>query len=115
MTILIGATVDPETSLRHEAIHALKYMNLFTAKQWDALTVASIDRRTAIHTREIATMLAPSSRIQSETLPQFYRFSKPWAETSSSNLHSGQHHGPDWDLQPCLSRRQSAPGITQPS
>ncbi len=36
--ILIGASLDPKASLRHEAIHALRAMDLFTAKEWDALT-----------------------------------------------------------------------------
>lgn len=37
MTIVIGAALDPENTLRHEAVHALKAMDLFTAKEWDAL------------------------------------------------------------------------------
>lgn len=38
MTILIGASLDPEATLRHEAIHALSAMNLFKGGEWRLLT-----------------------------------------------------------------------------
>lgn len=37
MTVLIGASLDPLASLRHEAIHALKAMNLFGKGEWKIL------------------------------------------------------------------------------
>lgn len=37
MRILIGAAADPEASLRHEAIHALKASGVFTKAEWAAL------------------------------------------------------------------------------
>ena len=38
MRILIEATSNPEWSLDHEAIHALRAKNLFTQTEWDTLT-----------------------------------------------------------------------------
>jgi hypothetical protein len=38
MMIVIGAALDPAASLRHEAIHALKAMDLFTDSEWATLS-----------------------------------------------------------------------------
>lgn len=37
-TIVIGSSQNADATLDHEAIHALRAMNLFTAKEWDALS-----------------------------------------------------------------------------
>lgn len=39
--IVIGASLDPLKTLHHEVIHALRAMNLFTAEEWKALTLAA--------------------------------------------------------------------------
>lgn len=41
MEILIGASLDPKATLHHEAIHALRAMNLFSSEEWGALTEAA--------------------------------------------------------------------------
>ena len=41
MTMLIGASMDKMNTLRHEAIHALRAMNLFTQKEWATLSQAA--------------------------------------------------------------------------
>ena len=41
MTMLIGASMDKMNTLRHEAIHALRAMNLFTDKEWATLSQAA--------------------------------------------------------------------------
>lgn len=39
MDILIGQSMDPKATLHHEAIHALRHMNLFTPAEWRALEI----------------------------------------------------------------------------
>ena len=39
MRIIIGASLDPMATLRHEVIHALRAMDLFTPAEWKALTL----------------------------------------------------------------------------
>jgi hypothetical protein len=39
MEIAIGASLDPAATLRHEVIHALRAMNLFTPQEWRALSL----------------------------------------------------------------------------
>ncbi|MFG6661162.1 PLxRFG domain-containing protein [Sulfitobacter sp. 915] len=41
MTMLIGASLDPANTINHEAIHALRAMDLFTEKEWDTLSEAA--------------------------------------------------------------------------
>jgi endonuclease YncB( thermonuclease family)/ATP:corrinoid adenosyltransferase len=41
--ILIGASLDPEKTLYHETIHALKAMNVFTPKEWATLKAAALN------------------------------------------------------------------------
>jgi hypothetical protein len=41
MEILIGASLNPQKTLYHEAIHAMRAMNLFSDGEWQALTQAA--------------------------------------------------------------------------
>ncbi|MEM8974622.1 MAG: LPD38 domain-containing protein, partial [Pseudomonadota bacterium] len=41
MEILIGTSLDPEMTLHHEAIHAMRALNLFTAAEWEVLQQAA--------------------------------------------------------------------------
>ena len=41
LEIMIGASLDPTATIHHEAIHALREMNLFTKAEWDALAKAA--------------------------------------------------------------------------
>ena len=41
LEIVIGASMDPMKTLHHEAIHALRTMNLFTPEEWRALGLAA--------------------------------------------------------------------------
>ncbi len=41
MTMLIGKSLDPENTINHEAIHALRAMNLFTDREWRTLSQAA--------------------------------------------------------------------------
>jgi hypothetical protein len=43
MDILIGRAVDPAQTLYHEAVHALRVMNVFTDKEWATLEARAID------------------------------------------------------------------------
>lgn len=42
MEIVIGASLDPQKTLYHEVIHALRTMNLFTPNEWLALRRAAL-------------------------------------------------------------------------
>lgn len=42
--ILIGQSIDPDATLYHEAIHAMRAMNLFTPEEWTALEAAAAKR-----------------------------------------------------------------------
>lgn len=42
--ILIGQSIDPDATLYHEAIHAMRAMNLFTPEEWTALETAAAKR-----------------------------------------------------------------------
>lgn len=45
MRVLIGASLDPKATVRHEAIHALRTMGLFTEPEWrDLSRAAGMDR-----------------------------------------------------------------------
>jgi hypothetical protein len=54
MEITIGASLDPMKSLHHEALHAMRSMNLFTPEEWRALELAATRgwlEKHAIHER----------------------------------------------------------------
>lgn len=44
MDILIGASLDPDKTLYHESIHAMRAMNLFSEPEWTALSEAAGSR-----------------------------------------------------------------------
>lgn len=72
MDILIGASLNPEKTLHHEAIHALRAMNLFTAEEWAALERAAAKNWVEAH--DIPARyphLMPSEQIEEAIAEEF--------------------------------------------
>ncbi|WP_273280951.1 LPD38 domain-containing protein [Pseudooceanicola atlanticus] len=70
--ILIGQALDPVATLYHEAIHAMKAMNLFTPQEWKALERAAL--RGWIEKHDIAKRypdLTPSEQIEEAIAEEF--------------------------------------------
>ncbi|MEM6624462.1 MAG: LPD38 domain-containing protein [Pseudomonadota bacterium] len=70
--ILIGQAIDPLATLYHEAIHAMKAMNLFTPREWDALSRAARGRWVQKH--DIAQRypgLTPTEMIEEAIAEEF--------------------------------------------
>ncbi|MCV6825998.1 MULTISPECIES: LPD38 domain-containing protein [Halocynthiibacter] len=72
MKIVIGASLDPMQTLRHEAVHALRSMNLFTPAEWKVLEAASSKKWVEKH-RIVQRYpdLSPSEQIEEGIAEEF--------------------------------------------
>ncbi len=72
MDILISTALDPERTLHHEVIHALRHMDLFTAAEWQALETAAAKAWVAKHGVSARyPNLMPSEQIEEAIAEEF--------------------------------------------
>ncbi len=72
LAILIGQAINPKATLYHEAIHAMRSMNLFTPKEWKALGLAAQREWVDKHDiKERYPDLTPSEQIEEAIAEEF--------------------------------------------
>lgn len=87
LEILVGPSLDPEATLHHEVIHALKAMNLFTPAEWKALEMKAA--RTWVEEFDIPARypdLLPSEQIEEAIAEAFAKAAKTRAAPKGSVL-----------------------------